>query len=93
MDEFTLLEDKPFKFEIILNSNTESADKNYLKLQVIVDFPQNYPNQVPQMRLRNLCPEIINNNKMLELETIVQTKAEENLGNFMIFEICESIRE
>lgn len=30
---------------------------------------------------------------MLEFERLVQTKADENIGNPMIYEICEAVRE
>ena len=42
-EDFTLLEEKPYKFEININSNQESQEKNYLKLKMIVDLPDNYP--------------------------------------------------
>lgn len=45
------------------------------------------------MRIKNLVPDIINNNKMLEFENMIRQKAEENIGNMMIFEICDSLRE
>jgi hypothetical protein len=45
------------------------------------------------MRMKNLSPDIINNNKMDELEGLARKKAEENIGNMMIFEVCECLRE
>ena len=43
--------------------------------------------------MKNLSPDIINNNKMDELEGLARKKAEENIGNMMIFEVCECLRE
>lgn len=43
VEEFTLLQDQPYKFEILINSNSESEEKNFIKLKVIVDLPLNYP--------------------------------------------------
>ena len=37
-EEFDLQTERPFKFEIMLNSNTESEDLNYLKLRVSFDL-------------------------------------------------------
>ena len=41
------------------------------------------------MRLKNLSPDILNNNMMMEFEHMARTKAEENQGNFMIFEVSD----
>jgi hypothetical protein len=43
MDEFVLVEERPFKFEIQINSNGESEEKNHLKLKAIIDLPDSYP--------------------------------------------------
>jgi len=43
MEEFLLEEERPYKFEITINSNGESAEKNHLKLKAIFDLPDNYP--------------------------------------------------
>ena len=56
-------------------------------------MPRLYPQRLPQVRIKNLSPEIINNNKMMEFEGLVRAKAEENVGNMMIFEICDALRE
>ncbi len=45
------------------------------------------------MRLKNLSPDILNNNMMMEFEHMARTKAEENEGNFMIFEVSDCLRE
>ena len=37
-DEFEILEEKPYKFKIIINSNVESED-NHLKMQLTVELP------------------------------------------------------
>ena len=45
------------------------------------------------VRIKNLSPEIIYNNKMIEFEKLVAELAEENIGNQMIYDICEGLRE
>ena len=37
-EEFTLNNEKPYKFDIMINSNTESEDKNFLKLRISFDL-------------------------------------------------------
>lgn len=43
MNEFNLKEEKPYKFEIMINSNSESEEKNFLKLRLTIELPDNYP--------------------------------------------------
>ena len=43
VEEFTLEEEKPYKFEVLINANSEDTDKNFLKLRLIFELPQDYP--------------------------------------------------
>lgn len=88
-----MLEEKPYKFELLLNANNESTVKNHISLKLIFELPEDYPNNVPLIRLKNLSPDIINNNLVLEFERIIMKKAEESIGTMMIYEICEALRE
>jgi hypothetical protein len=58
-----------------------------------VDLPPTYPEKTPILRLRNLSPDILNNNKMQEFEDKLHKKAEENIGNMMIYELCDMLKE
>jgi hypothetical protein len=93
LEDFTLIEEKPYKFEVLLNANNESSDKNHLQLKLIFELPENYPNEVPSIIIKNLTPDIIDNNRILFFEKLVMQKAEESVGTFMIYEICEGLRE
>lgn len=93
LEQFQMLEERPFKFEILINSNSESEDKNHLKLKIVFDLPNSYPNTTPVTILKNLSPDIIHNNKMVEFENLIDEKKRENIGNPMVFEICEALRE
>jgi hypothetical protein len=93
MEDLKIVEERPFKFDVKLNSNSESEDKNHLKLKLTFELPENYPHQVPSIRIKNLCKDIIDNNMILDFEKIVLTKAEESIGNLMIYDICDAIKE
>ena len=43
MDDLLIIEEKPYKFEVMLNANNESADRNYIKLKLIFELPEDYP--------------------------------------------------
>lgn len=72
MDDFELVEERPYKFEITINSNMEGAEKNHLKLKVIFDLPDNYPSTGPVFRIKNLSPDIIDNNKIFQFDNLVR---------------------
>lgn len=80
MDDIQVLEERPFKLEVLLNANNESADRNYLKLKLIIELREDYPNSVPRIIIKNLSQDIISNNMMIEFEKIVLFKAEESIG-------------
>ena len=92
MDDLTMLEEKPYKFEVILNSSSESSE-NHLSLKMTLELPDAYPNEVPAFRIKNLSPDIIDNNQVLNFEKIVLKKAEASIGTPMIYEMCEALRE
>ena len=62
-------------------------------MKMIIDLPDDYPNQVPNIRIKNLCQDIIDNNLMIQFESMVMTKAEESIGTQMIYDVCEHLRE
>lgn len=93
VDEFKLIDEKPYKFEIMINSNQEAEERNFLKLKAIIDLPVTYPTQAPIVRLKNLCSDILDNNHILKFDNVVREKSDENLGGPMIFEICDTLRE
>ena len=37
-EEIKVNKEKPYNFEILINSNTESEDKNFLKLRITFDL-------------------------------------------------------
>ena len=93
MDDLVILEEKPYKFEVLLNSNNESKEKNHLQLKLTFELPDDYPNSMPSIRMKNMSPDIINNNMILDFERLITNKAQESVGTFMLYEVCEALRE
>ena len=93
MEDLVIHEEKPYKFEVLLNSNNESKEKNHLQLKLTFELPDDYPNSMPSIRVKNMSPDIINNNMILEFEKLISNKAQESIGTFMLYEICEALRE
>lgn len=92
-EELTIKKEKPYQLEVLLNSNTESEERNYLKLRVIYDLPQGYPNEVPFFRIKNLSPDYIDNNALESFESDMRAQAEESIGQMMLFELTDLLKD
>ena len=92
-EEFVIKREKPYNFEILIHSNTESEERNYLKLKLIFDLPESYPNEIPYFRIKNLCPDYIDNNALEIFENEMRERANESLGQMMIFELSDLLKE
>ena len=92
MEDLLILEEKPYKFEVLLKANNES-DRNHLQLKVTFELPERYPSEVPNVRIKNLSTDLVDNNLILHFEKLLGKKAEEVLGSPMVYEMCEALRE
>lgn len=92
-EDFELKSEQPYNFEIMLNSNTESEDKNFLKLKITFDLQQDYPQCVPYFRIKNLSQDYLDNTVLDKWENLMREKAEELIGSMMIFEITDFLKE
>ena len=79
-EELEIKKEKPYNFEIMLNSNTESEERNFLKLKLNFDLPEDYPNEIPYFRIKNLSTDYIDNNSLEAFETEMRERANESLG-------------
>ena len=77
----------------MINSNTEDEDRNFLKMKVLFDLQNSYPEVAPYYRLKNLSPDYMDNKFLDHCETLLRQKCEEIIGQIMIFEICDLIKE
>ena len=92
-EELTIKREKPYNLEILVNSNNESEDRNYLKLKLIFDLPDTYPNEAPYFRIKNLSTDYIDNNALEKFEEEMRERAQESLGQMMIFELTDLLKE
>ena len=60
---------------------------------IYFDLPEEYPNQIPYFRVKNMATEYIDNTLMDKYEDEMRDLARENLGSMMIFQICDYIQE
>lgn len=92
-EEYKMNQAKPYKFELIINSNSDK-DCNHLRMTLIVEVPHNYPNEeIPFLRVKTLTPDYLNNAHLDKYEKEIRDIARENLGTPVLFEIAEYLRE
>jgi len=92
-EEIVFKREKPYNFEILIHSSNESDERDYLKLKLIFDLPNGYPNEIPYFRIKNLTPEYIDNNALEKWENEMRERAEESIGQMMIFELADLLKE
>ena len=92
-EEFKLNKEKPYNFEIMINSNTESEEKNFLKLRITFDLQEEYPNVVPYFRIKNFSPDYLANAVLDKYEEEMKEMAQESIGSMMIFQMCDFLKE
>ena len=88
-EELNIKREKPYNFEILIHSNNETDERDFLKLKLIFDLPETYPEEIPYFRIKNLSPEYIDNNAIEHFENEMRERANENIGQMMIFELAD----
>lgn len=91
--EFEMVRERPYRFDIKINSNTEDESRNFLKLRITFDLQREYPNCVPVFRIKNLSPEYLDNRTLDKLEDEMREYANENLENMMIYSMCDILKQ
>ena len=66
-EELNIKSEKPYNFEIQINSNADEED-NHLKVLLLVELPHDYPQNVPHMRIKNLAPDYLDNKTIDDIE-------------------------
>ena len=92
-DELTIKREKPYNLEILIHSSNETEERDYLKLKLIFDLPEDYPNEIPYFRIKNLSADYIDNNAIERFEEEMRERANESLGQMMIFELADLLKE
>lgn len=60
---------------------------------LLVELPHDYPNHVPDLRIKNMSTKYLDNRMIDEFEVQIRAMAHESIGTQMIFELCEHLRE
>lgn len=64
-----------------------------MKLMLIFDLPDTYPEEPPFFRIKNLSPDYINNNTLEKFTDEMRERAQESIGQMMIFELTDLLKE
>ena len=92
-DELKVTKQRPYQIEVMINSNTEDMERNYLKLKIIFDLRPEYPECIPQFRIKNMAAEYLDNKTLDMYENEMLERAKESIGGMMLYELCELLKE
>lgn len=92
-EEMTVTKEKPYQLEVLVNSNPDLIERNFLKVKIIFDLQIDYPDIAPLIRIRNLAPDYCDNKFLDRIEMSITEKCKDLHGSYMIFEVCDLVRE
>ena len=90
-DEMTIHFKRPYKMDIMINSNS-CEEENHLKMLLILEIPHDYPQQIPFIRLKNQSPDFLDNKILDQLEQEAREVARDTIGYQMLFSVADHLR-
>ena len=88
MDDLQIIYQDPlFLFEITITN----SDEVLLARLSITMPPADYPNTIPEIKIVKMYGETMQ--KISDLEALIRKESEQRIGNCMIYEICEVVKE
>ena len=60
---------------------------------LLVELPHDYPNTVPDLRIKNLSKQYLDNRMIDDYEQEIRKKAHESIGMQMIYELADHLKE
>lgn len=90
--EFELITEEPFTYEVEIKADREDEASNYVVIKMKVEYPLDYPKVIPKVQFKNLSPKNLTISDFNNCSKIFRDTAEELIGEQMIFECIENIR-
>lgn len=70
LDEFLLTYESPFRFELTIHTDRDEDDLNFIKVKLIVEFPEKYPEVPPKALFKNLSEMLLEPSEFHRCEDI-----------------------
>ena len=91
--EFELITDSPITYEIEIKADRDDDEYNFISVKLKVEYPDLYPKVMPKSQFKNLTPKFLNPNDFLNCDRIFKKTADKLLGEQMMYEIIENVRD
>ena len=91
--EFELINEQPVTYEVIINADRNDENDNYIVVKLKIEYPIDYPNTMPKFQFKNLSPMHLSISDFNNCHSIFRETAEDMIGEQMIFEVIENIRQ
>ena len=95
-EEFYLLSENPFKFQIIVKGNRDhfvNSKSMMLGVLLTIELPPDYPNTAATFTVRKASDMYLSEDELLLIDDLFRESLESNIGEPQIFEACERVRE
>lgn len=92
VNEFELITEDPVTYEIIINADREDEANNFVVVKMKIEYPEDYPKVLPKFQFKNLSPKNLTISDFNNCHAIFKETAEELLGEQMIYECMENVR-
>lgn len=70
LDEFHLTYEQPYKFELTIHTDRDEDELNFIKIQLLVEFPEKYPEVPPKASFKNLSESLLEPSEFHRCEEI-----------------------
>lgn len=91
--EFELINEEPVTYEIVINADRLEEMDNFIVVKLKVEYPPLYPKVMPKFQFKNLSPVNFNLSDFNKCHSMFKEIAEEMVGEQMVYEIIENVRQ
>lgn len=91
--EFEMIHEEPMWYELLINADRDDESSNFIVIKIKVEYPPDYPKVIPKFQFKNLSPMNLTISDFNYWHTIYREAADQLIGEQMVYEIVEKIRE
>jgi hypothetical protein len=88
-----LINEEPVTYEIMINADRLEDQDNFVVVKLKVEYPPLYPTVMPKFQFRNMSPVNLRLSDFNKCHVMFKDIAEEMLGEQMVFEVIENVRQ
>lgn len=88
-----MITDSPITYEVEIKADRDDEEYNFISVKLKVEYTDNYPKVLPKSQFKNLTPKYLSPTDFANCDKIFKKTADEMLGEQMMYEIIENVRD